>query len=248
MDPRSPETHGGAEHHGGRSPWNGSPGPGPGNYLMATIPITNAPVQFYTVGAQTPGCIRRQPPWRCGGAASGRTGPRMVGVPSSGSGRGQQWRPERRRCDVDAGRELHRLGQRDHGHVNAQTATGSRSRSSAARPVLDGRASMPTARRALAADGRERTGLRHRRAERLGHRPAEGGGLQSKRQRVDHKASLPALGRAARCRHDQRDRISGRRRGRCRGLTRTLYAYNASTDVWSTQPRCRPTAPAAARA
>ena len=44
---------------------------------MATIPISNAPGQFYTVEARTPGGIRRQPPRRCGGAAPGRSGPRV---------------------------------------------------------------------------------------------------------------------------------------------------------------------------
>ena len=49
--------------------------PGSGNYLMAQIPMDNAPGQFYTVEARQRVGYDQLSSWRCGGAAPGRSQP-----------------------------------------------------------------------------------------------------------------------------------------------------------------------------
>ena len=206
---------------------------------MAQIPMDNAPGQFYTVEARSgwgtttviPGeavvlhqvdpnvsgtvCLSR-PKWWTATAMATRTTP------------------------APCGRRVRRLADAANGitvTVNAQTATGFQvtiKRGAAGAWVS--RASMPTARRALAVavangslyaiGGANGSGTVLRTVQAYNPSP----------QRVDHQGVAPrASAGRQRCRHDQRDRVPGRREDAAGALTRTLYAYNASTNVWSTR-------------
>ena len=102
--------------------------------------------------------------------------------------------------------------------VNAQTATGFQvtiKRGTAGAWVS--RASMPTARRALAVAVANGTLLRHRRSERLGHGAPDGAGLQSDDQRMDDQgARFRRLGKAAMAPSRSTGSLPARRRGRRR--------------------------------
>ncbi len=209
--------------------------PGSGNYLMAQIPMENAPGQFYTVEAR-----RRAGYDDClpGDAAilyqvnpSSNTQPAQM-VDGDGNGdlldAGAMWTPGETFTDA---------ANRITVTVNAQTATGFQvtiTRGGSGTWVS--RASMPTARRALtvavanglvyAIGGANGSGTVLRTVQ--AYTPSS--------NKWTTKASLPA----ARQGGNGAVTINGivylaGGEDAAGALTRTLYAYNASTNVWSTR-------------
>ncbi|MDF3051923.1 MAG: hypothetical protein K0S19_28 [Geminicoccaceae bacterium] len=220
--------------------------PGSGNYLMAQIPMNNAPGQFYTVEARQPvsyddslpgGAVvlhqvdpRRTTCVECGEGVEGERAAQVVDVDNNGdpNDAGAMWTPGETLTDAANGISV---------TVNAQTATGFQvtiKRGGSGAWVS--RASMPTARRALAVavanglvyaiGGANGSGTVLRKVE--AYNPSTNGWTT--------KASLPA----ARQGGNGAVTINGivylaGGEDAAGGLTRTLYAYNASTNVWSTR-------------
>ena len=210
--------------------------PGPGNYLMATIPITDAPGQFYTVEARRrvgyddslPGdavVLHRVDP----NDPSGRPA-RVVDVDNNGdpNDAAAMWTPGETFTDSPNGITV---------TVNAKTATGFQvtlKRGTSGAWVS--RAPMPTARRALAVaaanglvyaiGGANPSGTVLRTMQ--AYNPTANGWTT--------KASIPAArqgGNGAVTLNGIVYLAGGE--DATGALTRTLYAYNAGTNVWSTR-------------
>jgi M6 family metalloprotease-like protein len=181
--------------------------PGSGNYLMAVIPMDNAPGLFYTVEA------RRRAGYDQGiygeavllhtvdPARKTRPQPAEVVDPDLGPGSrdsSAMWTPGETFTDAANGITV---------TVNAQTSTGFQV------TIKRGFDANRSPRHRGCDCQRER--LRHRRSERVRHGAPDGAGLQSNDQRMDDEG-VDSGGSTRRQwrRHDQRDRVSGRRRGR----------------------------------
>jgi N-acetylneuraminic acid mutarotase len=209
--------------------------PGSGNYLMATIPISNAPGQFYTVEARRrvgyddsiPGnavVLHRVDPARVDRVAQ------VVDVDNNGdpNDAGAMWTPGETFTDAANGITV---------TVNARTATGFQvTIKRGAADTWVSQALMPTARRALAVatanglvyaiGGANGSGTVLRKVE--AYNPSTNGWTT--------KASLPAPregGNGAVAINGIVYLAGGA--DAAGALTRTLYAYNARTNVWSTR-------------
>jgi M6 family metalloprotease-like protein len=208
--------------------------PGPGNYLMAQIPMDNAPGQFYTVEARRRAGYDDSIPGEA--VILHQVDPSLqrpfpaeiVNVDNNGDwvGPAVRWTPgETFRDPANAITVT----------VNAQTATGFQvtiKRGTSGAWVS--RASMPTARRALA------VGVANGSLYAIGGANASGTVLRTVQAYTPStnawttKASLPAArqgGNGAVSLNGIVYLAGGQ--DAAGALTRTLYAYNASTNVWS---------------
>jgi M6 family metalloprotease-like protein len=204
--------------------------PGSGNYLMAQIPIDNAPGQFYTVEARQRVSYDDSLPGsavvlhRVDGAAQ------VVDVDNNGdpNDAGAMWTPGE--TFTDASNKITIT-------TNAQTATGYQV--TITRGVTGawvGRAAMPTARRALAVTVANAT------LYAIGGANAAGTVLRTVQaynpvtNGWTAKASLPAAregGNGAVTIQGMLYLAGGQ--DASGGLTRTLYVYNTSTNSWSSR-------------
>ena len=207
--------------------------PGPGNYLMAQIPMDNAPGQFYTVEARRRAGYDDSIPGEAVimhqvDPSLERPLPAEIVDPDGDGYAGPMWTPGE--TFTDAANKITVT-------VNAQTATGFQvtiTRGAAGAWVS--RASMPTARRALAVAVANAT------LYAIGGANASGTVLRTVQaynpttNAWTTKASIPAArqGGNGAVTLNGNVYLSGGENA-AGALTRTLYAYNVATNVWSTR-------------
>jgi M6 family metalloprotease-like protein len=209
--------------------------PGPGNYLMATIPITNAPGQFYTVEA------RRQVGYDLGVPGNAvvlhRVDPndtlgrpaRVVDVDNNGdpNDAGAMWMPGETFTDAANGITI---------TVNAQTATGFQvTITRGASNTWVNRASMAKARSAFA------LAVASGRLYAIGGR-SNGANLAAVEAYSPTNNSWNARAALPSARYDGNGAVASSGllylpggRNSAGTLTKSLYVYNLATNVWSTK-------------